>query len=125
MDSAGRPLAAILFFAADPALNLFWTSSANSRHSRNLARDPRSAVTIHTATWTWRDIAGIQLEGEAAEIAPGPDWQAALELYLVKFPFAKDFEAELSRAGFYRFTPRWGRLIDNGQGFGHKEEISF
>jgi uncharacterized protein YhbP (UPF0306 family) len=125
IDPAGQPIAASLFFAADTQLNLFWTSSANSRHSRNIARDARAAVTVHNATWSWRDIVGAQLEGEAVEIGPGADWQSALDLYLSKFPFAKGFEAELSRSSFYRFTPRWGRLIDNGQGFGHKEEISF
>jgi uncharacterized protein YhbP (UPF0306 family) len=118
-------MAASLFFAADTKLNLFWTSSANSRHSRNIARDARAAVTVHRTTWSWRDIAGVQMEGEVVEIGQGTDWQTALDLYLSKFPFAKDFEAELSRSSFYRFTPRWGRLIDNGQGFGHKEEISF
>jgi uncharacterized protein YhbP (UPF0306 family) len=122
---AGRPMAASLFFAADPRLNLYWTSSSKSRHSRNLASDPRAAITVHTNTWSWRDIAGVQLEGEAVEIALGADWQAALDLYLAKFPFAKEFAAELSRSSFYRFTARWGRLIDNSRGFGHKEEISF
>jgi uncharacterized protein YhbP (UPF0306 family) len=125
LDRNGQPMAASLFFAADEALNLFWTSSSNSRHSRNLALDPRAAVTVHTPAWSWRDIAGVQLEGEAAEVPPGADWQAALDLYLAKFPFAKDFQAELARSNFYRFRPRWARLIDNGQGFGHKEEFSF
>ena len=125
LEPSGRPIAASLFFAADLALNLYWTSSSKSRHSRNLARDPLAAITVHTATWSWRDIASVQLEGEADEIEPGPDWQAALALYLAKFLFAKEFEAELTRSSFYRFSPRWGRLIDNGQGFGHKEEISF
>ncbi|MEP7357525.1 MAG: pyridoxamine 5'-phosphate oxidase family protein [Anaerolineales bacterium] len=124
LDPTSQPMAASLFFAADPQLNLIWTSSVNSRHSRNLAREPRAAVTVHAVTWSWRDIAGAQLEGEAHEVSPGADWQAALELYLGKFPFAKDFQAELARSSFYRFAPRWARLIDNGQGFGHKEEIS-
>ncbi len=123
--SSGQPMAASLFFAADSQLNLVWTSSVKSRHSLNLARDPRAAVTIHAAVWSWRDIGGVQLEGEARPIAPGPAWQSALELYLAKFPFAKDFEAELARGAFYRFAPRWGRLIDNSQGFGYKEELSF
>jgi hypothetical protein len=48
-----------------------------------------------------------------------------LNLYLSKFPFAKEFKAELSRSSSYRFTPRWRRLIDSSQGCGYKEEISF
>jgi uncharacterized protein YhbP (UPF0306 family) len=125
LEPSGLPMAASLFFAADPGLNLYWTSSSKSRHSQNLSRDPHVAITVHTATWSWRAISGLQFEGEAAEIAPGTEWQSALDLYLSKFPFAKEFEAELSRSSFYRFTPRWGRLIDNSRGFGYKEEISF
>jgi hypothetical protein len=125
VDPAGQPMAASLFFAADAELNLYWTSSSKSRHSRNLALDPHAAITVYAATWWWRDIAGVQFEGEATVIAPGTEWQAALDLYLSKFPFAKEFEVELLRSSFYRFTPSWGRLIDNSRGFGYKEEISF
>ena len=48
----------------------------------------------------WRDIAGVQVEGEAGEIGPGTDWQPARDLYLSKFLFTKDFEAELMRSSF-------------------------
>jgi len=119
----GAPMAASLFFVADADLRLYWVSGNSSRHSQNLTRHSRMAVTIHNETWTWTEIAGVQMEGSARVVPPGPEWQAAWQLYLGKFPFVSDFQAEVSRSNFYAFTPAWMRLIDNSRGFGHKEEI--
>jgi uncharacterized protein YhbP (UPF0306 family) len=120
---AGEPMAASLFYASDDALRLYWTSGTSSRHSRNLARQARVAVTVHGETWSWTDIAGVQMEGDAAIIPAGPAWTAAWERYRAKFPFVDEFQAEVSRSNFYVLTPRWVRLIDNSQGFGHKVEL--
>jgi uncharacterized protein len=119
----GQPMAASLFFAADPQLRLYWASGPNSRHSQNAARQPTVAVTVHNETRTWTEIAGVQMEGKVGVVAAGPDWRAAWNVYLAKFPFAHEFQAEISRSNFYVFTPFWVRLIDNRRGFGHKEEI--
>lgn len=122
----GLPLAANLFFASDAGLNLYWVSGAKSRHSLALSVHPRVAITVHAEVWSWAEIAGVQMEGMARVLSAGPEWQAAWELYLAKFPFVKDdFEAEISRSNFYCFSPQWVRLIDNTRGFGHKEEITF
>jgi uncharacterized protein YhbP (UPF0306 family) len=116
-------MAADLFFASDDALRLYWTSGTSSRHSRNLAGLARVAVTVHGETWRWTEIAGVQMEGEAAVVPAGPAWTEAWERYRAKFPFVDDFQAEVSRANFYVLTPRWVRLIDNSRGFGHKVEL--
>ncbi|MCC7358946.1 MAG: pyridoxamine 5'-phosphate oxidase family protein [Anaerolineales bacterium] len=121
----GGPSAASLFFAADEAARLYWVSAPSTHHSRNLAADPRAAVTISAATWQWAEIAGVQMEGAVRALPHGAEWQAAWALYEAKFPFAAQFAAELSRADFYVLTPRWARLIDNGRGFGHKDELTF
>ena len=44
-------------------------------------------------------------------------------MYKAKFPFVVEFEGEVSRSEFYRFVPKWIRLIDNKVQFGYKEEI--
>lgn len=121
----GQPMAASLFYAADEAGVVYWVSAASTRHSRNLAEHPRAAVTVHAATWQWTEIAGVQLEGTVGVVPAGAPWQAAWALYAAKFPFAAGFEAELARSNFYALTPRWARLIDNAQGFGHKDELVF
>jgi uncharacterized protein YhbP (UPF0306 family) len=123
LSPAGEPQAASLFFAAAGDLSLYWTSGSHSRHSLNLDRNPRAAVTVHAAAWSWTDIRGVQMEGRVERLPAGEAWQAAWQLYLAKFPFVRDFQAEVSRSNFYRFTPGWVRLIDNSQGFGHKDEL--
>lgn len=123
VNAAGEPLAASLFFVSDAALNVYWVSGAHSRHSVNLAANPRAAVTVHNITWTWTEIAGVQMEGQVAVVPAGAAWQDVWALYERKFPFVAAFQAEVSRSNFYHFSPAWARLIDNSRGFGHKEEI--
>jgi uncharacterized protein len=124
VDAQGQPMAASLFFVSDAALNVYWVSGAHSRHSVNVAANPRAALAVHGSYWSWMEIAGVQMEGTVAVVPPGAAWQEVWQGYLAKFPFAAEFQAEMSRSNFYHFTPVWARLTDNGQGFGHKEEIS-
>jgi uncharacterized protein YhbP (UPF0306 family) len=119
----GHPQAASLFFVADDQLCLYWTSGPHSRHSLNLAHDARAAVTVHASVWSWTEIRGVQMEGQVERLPAGEAWQAAWQRYLAKFPFVREFQAEVSRSNFYRFTPEWVRLVDNSQGFGHKDEF--
>ena len=123
VDALNRPLAASLFFAADPELNLYWLSAATSRHSQNLAARPAVAVTVHNETWTWSAIAGVQMEGQAALVPAGAAWQASWALYQAKFPFVLELETVARQSNFYIFRPGWMRLIDNSLGFGHKIEF--
>jgi uncharacterized protein YhbP (UPF0306 family) len=123
VSAEGQPMAASLFYAQDDELRLYWLSDPKSRHSLNLNHTVQAAVTVHNETWVWPEIAGVQMEGEVKVVQPGADWQAVWELYLAKFPFVGEFQAEVSRSDFYRLLPRWARLIDNRKGFGYKEEI--
>jgi uncharacterized protein YhbP (UPF0306 family) len=123
LGAGGQPESASLFFAADTDLRLYWLSSGHSRHSQNLARQPAVAVTIHNQTWSWTEITGVQMQGPAVLVPAGEAWHAAWSLYLAKFSFASQMEAEVRKSNFYVLTADWIRLIDNRLGFGHKEEI--
>ncbi|RME78086.1 MAG: pyridoxamine 5'-phosphate oxidase [Chloroflexi bacterium] len=121
----GRPQAAALFYAETPALHLIFISEAKTRHSRNIASNPRIAATIQSDGQSWSEIQGLQLEG-LCEPLSGKDAARARQVYLDKFPFIgqnKVLEMALSLVTFYRITPTWIRLIDNRRGFGHKEEL--
>src|SRR3990172_9161777 len=72
VDRDGRPQAADLFYVADERLNLYFVSGEKSRHAMNLSRVSRAAVTVHNDTWDWRDIQGVQIEGEARGISGPP-----------------------------------------------------
>jgi uncharacterized protein len=122
--ASGLPQAAPLFFAAADDGSLIFISGAESRHSVNIAANNKAAVTIHGDTWDWNEIVGMQMEGSVGAIPAGPERDAAWETYKAKFPFVVNFENDVARSHFYRFTPRWVRLIDNRVRFGYKEEFT-
>ena len=121
-DPHGQPMAAPLFFAQAEDNTLIFVSGAKSRHSLNMAANGYAAVTIHNDVWNWSEIAGVQMDGDVHLIPPGLPRERAWEVYKAKFPFVGEFEDEVARSEFYRFVPRWTRLIDNGVRFGFKEE---
>ncbi len=132
------PAAAALFFASDADLNLYFVSSAATRHVENLLANPEVAVTVNADTADWRAIQGLQIEGRAEPVDES-DEARVRELYLAKFPAiasllaapadaAADADGEqvaskMGEARFYRIVPRKIRIIDNTRGFGHHDEF--
>ena len=120
----GRPQAAPLFYAEMDDLSLIFISERKARHSQNVSRDNRVAATIYADGQQWQNIQGLQIEGICAGLA-GQAARAARRVYLNKYPFIKQNKIlwlMLNTITFYKITPTWMRLIDNSQGFGHKEE---
>lgn len=122
------PWAAAVFYAPD-ALDLVFLSKPGSRHGRNLAHDPRCAVTIQRDYSDWPQIAGIQAEGACAELQ-GAERARARALYGERFPVAGGAASipaaiaqALARVRWYRFRPQRLYLIDNSLGFGHRDEL--
>jgi hypothetical protein len=130
----GAPQAAAVFYAADEAMDLFFLSSPNSRHSLNLARQPRVAATIQADNQAWQSIQGLQIEGTAHVVEGAAGLAHALRVYAVRFDFLRGLlgvenagpaalRGPLASSRFYILRPAWLRLIDNKLGFGHKEEL--
>jgi uncharacterized protein YhbP (UPF0306 family) len=120
----GRPQAAPLFYAEMDDLSLIFISEQKARHSQNVARDDRVAATIYADGQPWQTIRGLQLEGICTPLSGAPA-ETARTAYLAKYPFileSKLLTGMLERVTFYKISPTWLRLIDNSQGFGHKEE---
>jgi uncharacterized protein YhbP (UPF0306 family) len=120
----GRPQAAPLFYAEMDDLSLVFISELKVRHSQNVARDSRIAATVYADGQQWQTILGLQLEGTCIALS-GEAAKAARAVYLAKYPFiAKStfLSGMLRWVTFYKISPTWIRLIDNSQGFGHKEE---
>lgn len=132
----GAPQAAAVFYAVDEALNLYFLSSPNSRHSQNLAREPRVAAAVHADGLAWQSIQGLQIEGTAQQVQGAHELAHAAQVYGRRFEFLKGLLGVDSAGGpaalrgpvassrFYVLRPTWIRLIDNTQGFGHKEEMT-
>ncbi len=136
VGSRGEPQAAAVFYAADERLNLYFLSSASSRHSQNLLRDARVAATIYADGQAWQAIRGVQIEG-AVELVEDVTMQAqAARTYAGRYDFVRGLlndggdgpvalRGPVASSRFYLLRPVWMRLIDNTLGFGHKEEWTF
>jgi uncharacterized protein YhbP (UPF0306 family) len=124
VDREAWPQAASVFYTSDDALNLYWVSGEKSRHSQNLERVSRVAVTIHNETWDWRDIHGVQIDGQARRVIDPDETERAWALFRDKFPFTAEFTDQIARSSFYVLKPQWIRLIDHSKYFGHREEFT-
>lgn len=133
-DASGFPHAAAVFYAADEALNLIFVSSPNSRHSLNLAQRPHVAITIQADNQAWQAIQGLQIEGTVEMVEGAADLARAMRVYAGRFEFLRSLldgangspialRGPLASSRIYILRPAWIRLIDNSQGFGHKEEL--
>jgi len=126
---AGGEIWASAVFYVNDGFKLFFLSSPTSRHSLNLARDPRIAATIQEDYADWLEIKGVQLEGIASEIS-GAEELSARRLYGEKFPIvgklAQAPEAivkALAKVRWYRLVPQRLYFIDNAAGFGQRVEV--
>jgi len=136
IGAAGEPQAAAVFYAADDELGLYFLSDPDSRHGRNLTREPRVAATIQADGQDWREINGLQIEGTAAVIEGADEAARVAQLFAERFDFLRELLADgdaggprelrgpLANSRFYVLRPTWIRSIDNRLAFGHKEELT-
>jgi uncharacterized protein YhbP (UPF0306 family) len=123
------PWAAAVFYV-DDGPSMVFLSSPGSRHGRHLALDPRCAATIQDNVAEWAQIKGIQMEGRVVELR-GDEQARARRRYAERFPIvgrlagapAALVEA-LARVHWYRLVPERLYFIDNGRGFGHRDEFA-
>lgn len=123
------PWAAAVFYASRD-FTLYFVSSPQSRHARDIAREPRVAAAIHEDYREWPAIQGIQLSG-SVERLEGAARDAALACYREKFGFLNNPTAALApvlaalgKAACYRLTPSELFFIDNAAGFGQRSPIA-
>ncbi|MBI5898253.1 MAG: pyridoxamine 5'-phosphate oxidase family protein [Rhodocyclales bacterium] len=127
-QGADGPWAAAVFYAwVDGAL--IFLSSPKSRHGANLAQDGRCAATIQEDYDDWRQIKGVQLEGRVEQLQ-GEEASRARAAYAGKFPIISPLAKippaiveALARIAWYRLVPERMYFIDNGKGFGHRDEF--
>jgi uncharacterized protein YhbP (UPF0306 family) len=126
----GRPWATDVYFAPR-GYDLIFFSSKASRHGRNLAAHPACAATVHPEAAAWREIRGLQLEGEARPVAGLAAKAAATAAYLAKFPFAAamlagtgETAAKTASVAPHRFRPSRIRYLDNRLGFGARYVVA-
>lgn len=106
---------------------LYFVTATGTRHGRALAGSGgRAAFTAQQDGQEWSGLTGLQGRGRCRVLA-GAERAAGWQVYLARFPFVAGSErlrGALERTSLWELRPDWLRLIDNGQGFGHKEEWS-
>lgn len=117
------PYAAAVYYAVDDELNLYFVSEPDTRHASAILTDNRVAGTIHRDRQHWKEIRGVQLTGrcyrlDSAERVTG--W--ALLMKRAEWRNAAQLAPALAKVDLWKVVPDWMRLIDNSQGFGHKDE---
>ncbi len=104
---------------------LYFVTATTTRHGRALAEpDARVAFTVQRDGQEWGELTGIQGRGRCRILA-GAERAAGWRVYTERFPFVEQSDRlrdALERTTLWELRPDWLRLIDNGQGFGHKEE---
>jgi uncharacterized protein YhbP (UPF0306 family) len=119
----GSPRVADVYFVSDDELNLYFYSDPASRHSRNIQRDPRVAVTARVESMDWHEIRGLQIEGISEATNDPGEHSRTWNLMCAKFPFYRSFTEAVANLKMYRITPKSVRWIDNSVSFGHKEDF--
>ncbi len=113
-------------FYVNSGFDLIFLSAGHTRHAQNLAANPQVAAAIQADYTDWREIKGIQLEGRVQQLT-GAEREMAITLYKTRFPFLQDAPPPVQRAfdqvNWYRLTPAHLYLIDNSQGFGHRDQV--
>ncbi len=89
----GRPWAADVFYARH-GLDLIFFSSPTSRHCTAFSGNPAAAATIHGDYRGWKEIKGLQMEGQVERIAGATAKARGLAIYLKRYPFVKEFFSE-------------------------------
>src|SRR3974377_183596 len=100
-----------LFYACD-GLALVWVSDPDTRHSRDIAANPRVAATVAPDYSDFADIRGIQIAGAAQPIVAMHERKRHLALLEARYPFLGELARgptkllESYRATtLYRFRP--------------------
>jgi hypothetical protein len=122
-DEDGRAEAAPLFFWTDEALALYWLSSPESRHSFHLQSRSDAAVTVYRQAATWKEICGVQMQGQVGTITEPERRKAVLKSYCERFNLGGVFSLAIRKSVLYIFEPEWIRYLDNGKRFGYKFEL--
>ena len=120
----GEPCVSPLFYLVDEEYSLYWLSSPNSRHSRNLLRTPRAAAAVYGGATSWQEIRGVQMRGAVSKITEPKRRAALVKAYCERFQLGTVFRIAIRRSALYLLQPDFFRFIDNARGFGSKVELA-
>ncbi|RLU85776.1 pyridoxamine 5'-phosphate oxidase [Streptomyces griseocarneus] len=126
-DEDGPQACAVLYAPTetpdgDPVL--LFVTSATTRHGRALLGGAPVAFTAQRDGQEWTALTGLQGRG-TCRLLEGEERETAWRAYAARYPYVDRNERlrqAMERTGVWELRPGWLRLVDNGQGFGHKTE---
>ena len=107
------PVATPLFYYSDNEGNVYWLSSPDSRHSRNLSARPAVAVAVFAQVGDWKEIRGVQMEGTAEAVTDPATREAILVLYRRRLALGSELDEAIGHSTMYVFRPAWWRYVDS------------
>lgn len=128
---AGLWVSAVLY--VNEGTHIYFTSVAATRHGQNMLTTGRVAGTISDECHEWKQMRGLQLDGEVEHVDDFEERRRVIAAYLRRFPFAAGLWNGESNPdviarnpgihGFYRITPTRLLYTDNDQLPGGREEL--
>lgn len=119
LQDDGAPHATTVSFVND-GLAIYFGCSSTSQKARNLARDPRVAVTVDLPYDDWSQIRGLSISGRADRITAPHEVLEIGRLFLDKFPqVGGQLEASEGEMALFCITPQRVSILDYREGFGH------
>jgi len=109
-----QPWICTVYYVVDGALNLYWLSLPNRRHSQEIAHHQKVAAAI--VMKQDQPVVGVQVEGDAEEVTSGTIIARVMEKYAAKYDMGKEFYANFlegkNQHKLYRIKPRMFVLFD-------------
>jgi PPOX class probable F420-dependent enzyme len=75
------------------------------RRVRNIRANPRVALLFDHYAEDWRQLRYVMVQGQAELLEPGPEWDAARDLLLAKYPQYHATTPLAPRAPLIKITP--------------------
>lgn len=122
LQEDGAPQATTVSFVND-GLAIYFGCSGASQKARNLARDPRVALTIDLPYEDWSQIRGLSISGRADRIVAPHEVREIGRLFLEKFPQVGKMDAASGELALFCITPQRVSILDYRQGFGHTTHV--
>lgn len=114
--SADQPWAATLYYVADDNMNIYWLSKINTRHSQELAANPKTTAAIPLDADPSMPNVGLQVQGIAGYLGDPAEIESAIRLYANKFGNSEEFVQSIlsgqDEHKIYKLQPKYIVLLD-------------
>lgn len=115
-SSDDQPWLCTVHYYSDEALNFYWCSTTERRHSKEIADNGKTAsyILVHENTTKEDYVIGLSFEG-IAELVEPQEAEKAIEGYVSKLGKDDATKADLlsGTKPFYRFTPTTVVMFNN------------